>query len=119
MDNKSERWRSIRLGIFVLSYLLIGIYNSVWTHYRFEYAWDFAIYYQKANAAQAGQSAYFPYLIGTNFLYYPSTLTLLTTFTWLNEQAALVAWLAASVIVYCVSVYLLFRMYLKEPPSIC
>src|SRR5258707_2542631 len=107
----SHRAWLMRISLLVICYLLVLLYTIRWTRDAFGYTWDFSIYYNKALAAQVGQSPYFPYFVSTSFLYHPAVLSLLSLFTIVSQPLAYLIWTAASLVAYAVSAVLIFRLY--------
>src|SRR5258707_10813707 len=90
----SHRAWLMRVSLLVICYLLVLLYTIRWTRDAFGYTWDFSIYYNKALAAQAGQSPYLPYFVSTSFLYPPPVLSFLSLFTLIGQGPGYIIWTA-------------------------
>jgi alpha-1,2-mannosyltransferase len=74
----------------------------VWRLFSITYmpGFDFRIYHQAAEAALAGINPYYPYVVGSSFLYHPAFLLLVAPFTVLDPLAASLLWMVVSIGLY-------------------
>ncbi len=98
-------WRAafvVMLIALVVVYILVGLYQQRWVTEPRYIAGDFGIYLTAIRSAQAGESAYYPYDIGTSFLYHPAVLSLLSPLTTLPYAAAFGLWAILSIMAYSI-----------------
>ena len=124
--NKLENIKHLRIVILILLaiysiFQLLILHNQALA-FRYAIYWrlDFDIYYDAVQAAQAGQSAYFPYGIGTSYLYPPATLSLLSLFAFIGQskQTAMMLWVIANCLAYILSIILALNLLSKQSMTI-
>ena len=91
-------WQQIVLAVFFIfvAFMLVS-----------DFAFDFNIYRNAAQNIIAGDSPYYPYAIGTSFIYHPFVLLILLPFAWLPANVGAIIWLLMSVAAYAASIYYL------------
>ena len=90
----------LAVKLFYAFFAVCGL--IVWRLFTITYmpGFDFRIYYQAAEAALAGFSPYFPYVVGSSYLYHPAFLLLVAPFTVLDPLAAVLLWMIISIGLY-------------------
>jgi len=78
---------------------------------------DFDIYERALAATRDGANPYLPYAIGRSFVNHPFALSLLSCFSWMGPALALLAWMAASAVVWLASTALAFALAFKARDS--
>ena len=90
----------LSVKLFYAFFAVCGL--IVWRLFSITYmpGFDFRIYHQAAEAALAGFSPYYPYVVGSSFLYHPAFLLLVAPFTVLDPLAAALLWMLISIGLY-------------------
>ncbi len=101
------RRRLFQIVYFAL-YFLLAIYALRWLGGA-RFTQDFKIYAAAAQAALNGSSAYFPYAIGSSFVYHPVVLSFLSPVVALGGETAYAVWTIASSAAYVVLVALIAK----------
>lgn len=90
----------LSVKVFYALFAVCGL--IVWRLFSITYmpGFDFRIYHQAAEAALAGINPYYPYVVGSSFLYHPAFLLLVAPFTVLDPLVASLLWMLVSIGLY-------------------
>jgi alpha-1,2-mannosyltransferase len=120
-ENPTNRTRIAILILLAIIFIIQTLFNEAWLFRNSTYVgYDFFIYYDAEQAAQIGESAYFPYEIGRSYLYPPATLSLLSLFSFIgkSKQAAMLLWVIANYLAYFFSIILTLNLLSEQSPPI-
>jgi alpha-1,2-mannosyltransferase len=90
----------LSVKVFYALFAICGL--IVWRLFSITYmlGFDFQIYHQAAEAALSGISPYYPYIVGSSYLYHPAFLLMVAPFTLLDPLVASLLWMVASIALY-------------------
>src|SRR5574341_1557262 len=111
--------RNVVLAALLVIYVALGLYAEYWLAILQPHPWadDFNIYYRALSSAQAGQSPYFPYIIGVSYVYHPFALTLVSLVALIGQLPASFVWAVLNVAGYGLALHLAMALLDCSPPQ--
>ncbi len=110
--NKAASPPSPLLFLAFCGFLALTVFSEVWLGLitRHPVGDDYLIYFNALHALQEGRSPYWPYNIGTSFIYHPFALSALSAFAWMGVWPSFAVWTGLSAGAWGLSIYLSFRL---------